>query len=122
MVSQDLIQSVQEKLLSDKKRLEEELSAIGRKSADGTNYTAAWEEYGSNEEDNAAEVAAYGDSLGLSQTLESELHEVNSALERIAQSTYGLCSKCGMEIPDARLQARPMSVMCVACQEKSEIG
>jgi RNA polymerase-binding transcription factor DksA len=45
----------------------------------------------------------------------TERAEVEEALRRVDAGTYGVCVRCGREIPAARLEARPMATMCVAC-------
>ena len=51
-----------------------------------------------------------------------ELAEVEAALARIADGTYGTCIDCGAEIPAARLAVNPSARRCIACQEKFEKG
>ncbi|ASN20276.1 TraR/DksA family transcriptional regulator [Arthrobacter sp. YN] len=41
------------------------------------------------------------------------LEEINAALERIAEGSYGRCQECGAAIPEARLEARPWTPFCV---------
>lgn len=45
-----------------------------------------------------------------------ELQELNAAIERIADGSYGACSDCGDDIPVARLHAYPGAMRCVSCQ------
>ena len=45
----------------------------------------------------------------------AEREEIALALARVADGTYGICIRCGRPIPAARLEARPMATMCVAC-------
>lgn len=45
----------------------------------------------------------------------ARLIEVDAALERIADGTYGWCQGCGRGIPDDRLRARPEARLCAAC-------
>jgi DnaK suppressor protein len=54
--------------------------------------------------------------------LEDHLNDINEALKRIDQGTYGLCTNCGKIIATARLEARPESTLCVDCQQKREKG
>ncbi|GIX00038.1 MAG: molecular chaperone DnaK [Pirellulaceae bacterium] len=49
-----------------------------------------------------------------------ELAEIESALERLREGTYGICESCGKSIPIARLQAIPTAKMCVKCQQEWE--
>ncbi len=48
------------------------------------------------------------------------LTEVNDALKRIEQGTYGLCLVCGKPIPDKRLEAMPWAALCVKDEEELE--
>ena len=50
----------------------------------------------------------------------AELREVEAALVRMADDTYGTCLECGQPIPYARLAANPSAARCIACQEKLE--
>jgi len=57
---------------------------------------------------------------GVADDLEAALVEVDEALQRIADGTYGRCVDCGEEIPAKRLLAVPASARCVECQRKRE--
>lgn len=46
---------------------------------------------------------------------ERELAELDLALARIAEGTYGRCERCGGPIPQERLLARPAARTCVPC-------
>ena len=49
-----------------------------------------------------------------------ELDDVEAALRRMGEGTYGECVECGEDIPRARLDANPSAVRCVPCQERLE--
>ncbi|TDE97223.1 TraR/DksA family transcriptional regulator [Occultella glacieicola] len=46
---------------------------------------------------------------------EREREELDAALVRAADGTYGVCERCGRPIPAARLEARPAARTCVTC-------
>src|SRR5881275_3037107 len=48
------------------------------------------------------------------------LTQVQRALERIEQGTYGKCVDCGQPIPERRLEAIPWAARDVKCEEKLE--
>ena len=50
---------------------------------------------------------------------EQKLVEINEALERIENKTYGICEECGKRITANRLKIMPFARLCVPC--KSEI-
>ena len=54
----------------------------------------------------------------LEETVEHVLSQIDSALERIAAGTYGVCKSCGGPISAERLAALPYAVRCVACAER----
>jgi len=49
-----------------------------------------------------------------------ELQDIEAALARIEDGSYGNCADCGDEIARARLKAYPMAARCLPCQEKRE--
>jgi RNA polymerase-binding transcription factor DksA len=49
-------------------------------------------------------------------TLLRTIDEIDAALDRIAEGTYGACVHCGVDIPAERLEFRPFAAGCVACQ------
>ena len=61
---------------------------------------------------------------GIDDTLEENseqlLAEVNAALERIDEGSYGTCAACGREIAPERLEARPWASLCIDDARKAE--
>jgi DnaK suppressor protein len=56
-----------------------------------------------------------------------ELHQIERALEKLRQGTYGICEgedengePCGEKIPVARLNALPYTTLCIKCQREME--
>jgi DnaK suppressor protein len=48
------------------------------------------------------------------------LAQVNAALERMDEGTYGICQNCGRPIGDERLEAFPYVAYCIECQARLE--
>jgi RNA polymerase-binding protein DksA len=44
-----------------------------------------------------------------------EISSVKRALLRIEQGEYGICVRCGGDISEGRLEARPEAALCIAC-------
>jgi len=59
-------------------------------------------------------------SLGLLEMQGQTLDEVNAALDRIHQGTYGRCLDCGAEISAGRLDALPYTPHCIKCARKAQ--
>lgn len=94
-----------------RKRLGMELEDLGLKkssSAAGDSADAAFDASG---EELASQLAE----------LESrELQQIERAVKRLKQGTYGLCESCSSKIPVARLNALPYSTLCIKCQREME--
>jgi phage/conjugal plasmid C-4 type zinc finger TraR family protein len=67
----------------------------------------------------AADAMAAQDIALVSRDL-TELANVEQALARLDEGSYGECADCGNPIPYARLVAYPAAKRCVACQERTE--
>ncbi|MGE0758691.1 MAG: TraR/DksA family transcriptional regulator [Pirellulaceae bacterium] len=61
-------------------------------------------------------------SSQLAQSESRELAQVEEALGRMRDGTYGVCESCNEGIPLARLQALPYARLCVQCQRTAEKG
>lgn len=61
-------------------------------------------------------------SLELSNKESSVVQQIDRALEKIEEGSYGICDISGMEIPKKRLDAIPYAVMTVEAQERLEKG
>src|SRR5262245_20005386 len=71
------------------------------------------------QEERSARVLAQLDERSI-----QEIAEIDAALRRIAEGTYGTCEECGHSIAVARLRAVPATRLCVACardQEKTSL-
>jgi DnaK suppressor protein len=58
--------------------------------------------------------------LALAAGILSRIRQTEHALARMDAGTYGLCERCGQEIPAARLEAFPSVTLCVACKSLEE--
>ncbi|HJZ89540.1 MAG TPA: TraR/DksA C4-type zinc finger protein [Gemmataceae bacterium] len=94
-----------------RKRLGTDLASLGAhrvSSAAGDAADAAFDHTGEELSSQLAELEA------------RELNQVERALLRLKQGTYGLCEACGAKIPVARLNVLPYSTLCIKCQRESE--
>jgi DnaK suppressor protein len=60
-------------------------------------------------------------SSQLAELESRELSQVERALGKLKQGTYGLCEGCQKKIPVARLNALPFSTTCIECQRDMEM-
>lgn len=48
------------------------------------------------------------------------IKKIKQALERIDKGTYGICEDCGDDIELKRLEARPVTTLCIECKSRQE--
>lgn len=48
------------------------------------------------------------------------VREIQEALRKVEEGSYGVCEDCGTDIPKRRLEARPFATRCIKCKEAQE--
>jgi len=61
-------------------------------------------------------------NLGLIETEQATLNEIDEALERIEKKRFGKCVACEGPIPKARLKVKPHAKYCIECKRREEKG
>ena len=59
-------------------------------------------------------------TLSLLGSEEDALDQIEAALQRIEDGSYGECETCGVKIPKSRLEAIPYAAQCVGCASQQE--
>ncbi|MDD4409950.1 MAG: TraR/DksA C4-type zinc finger protein [Candidatus Pacebacteria bacterium] len=117
-MNQELQNELKGKLEEIKKSLENELSAFATKGKDGNDWETRFphEENCDDIECETDEVEEYENLLPVEHALELRLKDVNSALERISNNSYGVCENCHNEIEKERLEILPETRTCNNCK------
>jgi DnaK suppressor protein len=66
-------------------------------------------------EDQAIELENQEALEVIGKTETTEIHQIEAALKRISEGTYGTCAKCGEPIDPRRLKALPTAATCISC-------
>ena len=101
-------------LESEQKRLIEELEQL-KASAHPTDERREGSPFGKREEE-ATESFELERRLALEKRIIDRLTEVEHALHKFEDGTYGLCDNCGQPIDPARLEALPEASLCLNCK------
>jgi YteA family regulatory protein len=110
-----------EVLLEERTRVEAALENLHEETS-GTLSEDAGEEtaYDNHLGDTATETYDRELDYSLEESSERLLAEIDAALKRIEEGTYGICSNCGKQIPEERLEALPWATLCIDCQRQQE--
>ena len=74
--------------------------------------------YDQNFADSSQVTAERGEVEALANSLKETLAEVEHALAKFEEGTYGRCENCGQPIAPARLEAKPGARLCINCASR----
>ncbi len=101
------------KLQGDMTQMED--SALNKDRSKTTSMPTSMAELGSGNFDQELTLSLLGSE-------KDALDQIDGALERIDDGSYGQCETCGVKIPTSRLEAIPYTSLCVRCASQGEEG
>jgi RNA polymerase-binding transcription factor DksA len=110
-----LLQSEQERLETIKTALEEPL--VGETEAESTSELS---DNAQHQADVGTETFDRERDLSILEQVEAELSDIEHALHRLDDGSYGRCEACGEPIGDERLEALPAARFCLRHQAAVE--
>ncbi len=112
-----------EALLEERKRVEAAIENLHQENP-GTLAEDAGEEtaYDNHLADTATETYDRELDYTLEENSEQILAEIDAALKRIEEGTYGICTNRGEQISEERLEALPWATLCIDCARDRERG
>jgi DnaK suppressor protein len=105
---------LQQQLLGLKTRLLEEMELESKAEREG-NKDEGLDTYDLASEERDREI-----HFILSDRERNKVKNIDDALERMQEGTYGVCDACGLEIAEERLEAMPFTRLCRDCQQDQE--
>ena len=76
--------------------------------------------FGKRVGDGTTEAVDRLNRVGTARELEAILQDVDRALAKVEEGTYGICTNRGEQIPVDRLEALPWATLCIDCQRLQE--
>ncbi len=102
------------RLENEQKHITEELEQL-QASVRPTDERREGSPFGKREEE-ATEVLELEKRLALEKSMMDHLAEIEHALHKFEEGTYGSCDVCGQPIDPARLEALPQANLCLKCK------
>ena len=113
------IELLKKKLEEDKESLQGTLQRFAKENDKlKGDWKTVYPDFNPNEsglEEEADEVEEYSTLLKVEHALEIKLKNINRALGKMKEGNYGLCEKCGEEIPYEKLSLVPETKICTNC-------
>ncbi len=112
-----------QRLAQERERLDEVKStfdAEGLTDQSESDSVGELSSYDQHQADLGTETFEREKDLSILEQVEAELADVEHALRRLDEGTYGTCEACGTAIPDERLEAMPATRLCLEHQAEAE--
>jgi RNA polymerase-binding transcription factor len=106
-----LHKTLQGRLTALRKKLSDDMLDLRNQKSHATSGDAA---------DAAFEAGSDEMASQLAELDSREITQIERALARLKQGTYGVCESCGGKIPVGRLNALPYTILCIECQREME--
>ncbi|WP_239459849.1 TraR/DksA family transcriptional regulator [Nocardioides daejeonensis] len=100
-----------DRLRAELREHEEEITVLLRDSGDGAGHDQA--DVGASSFERDHELTVFNNARDM-------LAQIERALERIHDNTYGVCESCGNPIGKMRLMAFPRATLCMTCKQREE--
>lgn len=116
------LEDFRQRLLAEKQELDERIDGLNQ----GLNQSMSdsigeLSVYDNHPADIGDELFERGKDLSLRDSAKIQFHNVERALEKIDNNTYGLCDKCGKPISLERLEALPSANLCFNCKDDEAV-
>jgi DnaK suppressor protein len=111
MVAEPALATVHATLESERAELRAQLAELGGGAIAGDHYDA-------NFADSSQVTAERGEAEALAGRLQETLEDVERALIKLENGTFGACESCGKPIGEPRLEAMPTARNCMECASK----
>jgi RNA polymerase-binding transcription factor DksA len=101
----------------ERSRVLEQLRQVDAREEAGDSGVAGSElsDYDQHPADEATETFLREQDQAIHVGLYNELRQVEAAASKLERGTYGVCDRCGAEIPAERLEVMPFALYCVRC-------
>ncbi len=110
----------EEFLTRQREKLEQQLRDLAARSLEARQSIRSQEHEVGDSVDTSAEEMDTAAILQLKKSESETMHQIELALERMADDEYNECDECGEAIGLRRLEVKPFALLCVDCQEELE--
>lgn len=109
------------RLLAERDRYRDLARTLSEELIEQRGYTQSeLSNYDNHPAEMASETFEREKDFSMLGTIRLYLRKIDNALARMDAGRYGICERCGAEIDRERLEAMPMTTLCVACKAEEE--
>jgi len=118
-MTQEKIEYFKQELLKEKQEIINSLKKFAVEDTDDKDFNSKRPQYGNSDDDFVQETNDHLTNVTMEHILEDKLKEIDQALEKIENNTYGICEKCNKEIEEKKLEINPSTDYCIKCTKEA---
>jgi len=114
------LEALKQRLLEEQERLRREVDELDADLSKSLEDSSEESPYDQHMAETAAVTLDREIDLTLEENAQAALAQIDRALHKLGNGTYGLCDKCGTAICEDRLHIAPFATLCVDCKRVEE--
>lgn len=120
-LSKEQLKRFRQLLITERVKTAEEIRSIARDVATSPREASGdLSAYTVHMADMSADTYERELSMNIVSSEQEVLYQIDDALKRLDEGTFGVCQQCSQPITMSRLKAVPYASMCIACQRAKE--
>jgi DnaK suppressor protein len=116
------LQKVRQKLDGERARVSREIEDFEEDLSVSLEESTEENMYDQHMADSATPMLNREIDVSLEENARNVLTQIDRALEKLDEGTYGTCDQCGRPIGEERLEVMPYATLCVDCKRRMERG
>jgi DnaK suppressor protein len=112
--------ALRKRLLEERERALQEIAELDADLSKSLEDSSGGSPYDQHMAETAAATLNREIDLTLQDNARAALAQIDRALHKLEDGTYGLCDKCGKSIGEGRLAVAPFATLCVDCKRLEE--
>lgn len=112
--------ALKKRLLEERERVSREIAELDADLSESLEDTSGESPYDQHMAETAGVTLDREIDLTLQENARATLVQIERALEKLDENSYGRCDNCGRPIGDGRLSVAPFATLCVDCKRLQE--
>ncbi|HEY5528430.1 MAG TPA: TraR/DksA C4-type zinc finger protein [Thermoleophilia bacterium] len=113
-------EALKRQLFEERERLQHEITELDAELSESLEDSSEESPYDQHMAETAAVTLDREIDLTLEENARAAIAQIDRALQKLEDGSYGHCDKCGKEIGGERLSAAPFASLCIDCKRLEE--
>ncbi len=113
-------EALKQRLLEERDRVNQEIADLDADLLESLEDSSGESPYDQHMAETAAATLGREIDLSLQESARATVVQIDQALEKLENGSYGLCDKCGKSISAGRLEVSPAATLCIDCKRLDE--